>query len=77
MLIEIFLEFFVGVVDVELFKPVHLREEGEKNMFCCFKKEEKIKSRIALKFITNDVDHNHISGQLLLKSDVRRTAESH
>lgn len=46
-------------------------------MFCCFKKEEKIKSRIALKFITNEVDHNRVSGQMLLKSDVRRTAESH
>lgn len=33
MLIEIFLEFFVGVVDVKLFEPVHLQEEGQKNEF--------------------------------------------
>lgn len=77
MLIEIFLEFFVGVVDVELFKPVYLGEEGVKNMFCCFKKETNIKSRIALKFITNEVDHDHVSGQLLLKADECRTAEPH
>lgn len=41
VLIEIFLEFFVGVVDVKLFKPVHLREEGEKKICSAASKRKK------------------------------------
>lgn len=53
VLVEIFLKFFVGIIDVKLFKPVHLQEkeyEGRKISSAALKKNEEEKL-IAIAFL--------------------------
>lgn len=54
MLIEILLEFFIGIVDVKLFKPVHLQEKdlrGEKSVLLLQNTKNDVEKSITIIFL--------------------------